>query len=269
MPCPAAQAVAASGGTGGSAYGSAVRTIRSHPATTVVKHLGDRLPVRKGMHGHDVKVLQGFLNRVGIGVGVDGDFGTATYHAIRRFEKRTDLPVNGVLQKGDLTRLVEVLDDGGLDDLLPAPVTVTTATAAPDADADATLNSDGTATAPASAPLPVQEMIAAANEIATKPYRYGGGHGDWDDTGYDCSGSVSYALHGAGLLSVPRDSTDLETFGQAGKGQWVTIYTKASHAYVVIAGLRFDTSGRSAGGTRWQPATRSSAGYVVRHPTGL
>ena len=115
----------------------------------------------------------------------------------------------------------------------------------------------------------MQQIIQAGNEIASKPYIYGGGHGKWQDSGYDCSGSVSYALHGAALLSVPRDSTDLETFGQAGSGSWVTIYTKASHAYMIVAGLRFDTSGRDAGGTRWQAEQRPSSGYIVRHPAGL
>ena len=107
------------------------------------------------------------------------------------------------------------------------------------------------------------------NRIIDKPYKYGGGHGKWNDSGYDCSGSVSYALHGAGLLDKPLASGDFESWGDAGPGQWVTIYTKASHAYMVVAGIRFDTSGRTTHNTRWQSDMRSSSGYVARHPTGL
>ena len=112
-------------------------------------------------------------------------------------------------------------------------------------------------------------MIAAANRIATTPYKYGGGHGDFSDTGYDCSGSVSYALHGGGLLSTPLDSSGLMRYGKPGKGRHVTIYANPGHAYMVINGRRFDTTGRAQTGTRWQPSGRSSAGYVVRHPAGL
>ena len=133
----------------------------------------------------------------------------------------------------------------------------------------AQIGPDGLAIAPASAPDPVKAIIAAGNQIASKPYKYGGGHGKWNDSGYDCSGSVSYALHGAGLLDKPLASGDFETWGDSGPGQWVTIYTKASHAYMVVAGIRFDTSGRTTNNTRWQADMRSSSGYVARHPTGL
>ena len=119
------------------------------------------------------------------------------------------------------------------------------------------------------APLSVRRVIAAGDRIATTPYRYGGGHGSFHDSGYDCSGSVSYALHGAGLLQSSMPSGGFETWGDAGPGQWVTLYANAGHIYMVVAGLRFDTSGRSSAGSRWQTATRSGAGYVVRHPSGL
>src|SRR5215211_7643095 len=132
--------------------------------------------------------------------------------------------------------------------------------------AKASLTSDGRAVAPASAPDEVQAIIAAGNRIATKPYTYGGGHGRWNDTGYDCSGSVSYVLHAAGLLDTALDSTGFMRWGEAGKGRWVTNYANPSHSYMVIAGLRFDTSGRSDDNSRWDTEMRSSAGYTVRHP---
>jgi hypothetical protein len=112
-------------------------------------------------------------------------------------------------------------------------------------------------------------MIAAANRITRKPYRYGGGHGNFEDSGYDCSGAVSYALHGAGLISRPMDSNDLARWGDAGRGQWVTIYANSGHAYVIVAGLRFDTSGPGESGPRWRSQSRSSSGYTARHPRGL
>jgi hypothetical protein len=115
----------------------------------------------------------------------------------------------------------------------------------------------------------VVDAIAAANRITRKPYRYGGGHGSFSDSGYDCSGAVSYALHGAGLLRTPHDSTGFESYGRSGPGAWITVYANSGHAYAVIAGLRFDTSGRGENGPRWRPEPRSGRGYVVRHPAGL
>ena len=118
---------------------------------------------------------------------------------------------------------------------------------------------NGLATAPADAPPQVQAIIAAGNKIASKPYRYGGGHGKWEDSGYDCSGSLSYASTAPGMLDVALDSTGFMSWGEAGKGQWVTVYAKGSHAYMVIAGMRFDTSGRATQNTRWQADMRSGA----------
>ncbi len=138
---------------------------------------------------------------------------------------------------------------------------------APPNGSTATINSDGTATAPADAPQAVKDAIAAGNEISNSPYLYGGGHGSFDSPGgYDCSGSISYALHGGGLLSTPLDSTGFMTWGESGPGQWITIYSNPGHAYMVIAGVRFDTSGAPP---RYQPAAaRSSAGFVATHPPG-
>jgi cell wall-associated NlpC family hydrolase len=101
---------------------------------------------------------------------------------------------------------------------------------------------DGTAAAPADAPPQVQQAIFAANKIQAMPYVYGGGHGDFEDDGYDCSGTVSYALHGAGLLDSPLDSGSFMRWGEAGPGTWITVFTNPGHAYAVIAGLRLDTS---------------------------
>ena len=134
----------------------------------------------------------------------------------------------------------------------------------------AQLAADGrTAIPPASAPAEVKAAIYAANRITRKPYRYGGGHRRWNDRGYDCSGAVSFALNGAGLLRRPLASGPLMRWGQRGPGRWVTVYTSRGHAYVVIAGLRFDTSGPGERGPRWRKQRRSTRGYVVRHPRGL
>jgi hypothetical protein len=152
--------------------------------------------------------------------------------------------------------------------------TTTVSTTAPTPTADpagavAALAGDGTAVAPAGAPAAVVALIAAANRIATLPYRYGGGHASFEDRAYDCSGSVSYALHGAGLLETTMDSTGLMTWGRSGPGQWITIYANKDHTFIVVAGLRFDTSGQKASGSRWQAMDRSTKGFVVRHPDGF
>lgn len=114
----------------------------------------------------------------------------------------------------------------------------------------------------------VGEVIAAANEIASTPYVYGGGHGG-DSSGYDCSGSMSYALAAAGLVSTPLDSSGFMSWGESGAGDRITIYANPGHAFMVVDGRRFDTSALSSGGTRWTSEMRSTSGYVVRHPAGL
>jgi len=130
---------------------------------------------------------------------------------------------------------------------------------------------NGRAIPPANAPAAVKQVIAAANKIRTKPYIYGGGHGRWWDSGYDCSGAVSFALHGGKLLSTPMPSGSLESWGSAGKGRWITVYANAGHAYAVIAGLRWDTAGVTNGtGPRWHKSTRAAATgpFIARHPAG-
>jgi cell wall-associated NlpC family hydrolase len=128
---------------------------------------------------------------------------------------------------------------------------------------------DGTAVAPEDAPDVVKRVIMAANEIAKFPYKWGGGHGAWRDNGYDCSGSVSFALAGAGLLGRPLTSGLFMNYGEPGTGEWITIYANSGHIFMVVAGLRFDTSGQGRAGTRWQDEPRTTAGFAVRHIPGL
>jgi len=132
---------------------------------------------------------------------------------------------------------------------------------------EAQVISESEASAPAAAPQAVQDAIAAANSIATTPYIWGGGHGSFESSGYDCSGAVSFALHGGGFLESPLDSTGLETWGEPGPGQWITVYANAEHAWMVIAGIAFDTVGGP--GPRWHnPWVDSPEGFVARHPAG-
>jgi cell wall-associated NlpC family hydrolase len=128
---------------------------------------------------------------------------------------------------------------------------------------------NGIALPPIQAPTAVRQIIEAGNYIARTPYLWGGGHGKWQDTGYDCSGSVSYALASAGLLNAPLASGPLMRWGAPGKGKWVTIYTNPGHVFLVVAGVRFDTSGTRSTGSRWQKSMRPTGGFVARHPPGL
>ena len=127
----------------------------------------------------------------------------------------------------------------------------------------------GVAAPPTTAPSPVKAAISAANLIRTKPYIWGGGHARWWMPGYDCSGAVSFALHGAGLITTPMASGEMMSWGSAGKGRWITIYANAGHAFAVIDGLRWDTVGDAHGtGPRWHRNMVSTAGFVARHPVG-
>ena len=155
----------------------------------------------------------------------------------------------------------QVASEGGdaTTGLMPAPL---------NPGQEAELISESEASAPASAPQAVKEVIAAANAIADTPYIWGGGHGSFESSGYDCSGAVSYALHGGGLLESPLDSTGLTTWGEPGPGRWITVYGNSGHAWMVVAGLAFDTSGGA--GPRWHnPWPNSPEGFIARHPAGL
>jgi len=131
----------------------------------------------------------------------------------------------------------------------------------------------GEAAAPKKAPLLVRRAIWAANQLRSKPYRYGGGHKSFDDRGYDCSGTISYVLGAAGLIGSPMSSTEFRSYGQRGRGRWITIYAREGHTFAVIAGLRLDTTpydnytGRWA--PRWQTTDRPPRGFEARHPVGL
>jgi hypothetical protein len=214
------------------------------------------------MRGRDVRVLQDFLTRAGVRTAVDGRFGPGTARKVRSWERTTERRVDGRVSRQDARALRTAVDSsaGGTEaNPLPTPVP----------GEKATVGSDSLAIAPASAPPEVVAIIEAGNRIATTPYKYGGGHGRWNDTGYDCSGSMSYAFHGAGLIDEALDSSGFMSWGEPGKGQWVTTYAKSSHSFMMVAGLRFDTSGRSNDGSRWHTDKRSSSGYTVRHPAGL
>ncbi len=220
--------------------------------------------LERPMRGGDVKQLQRLLTQYGLRTAIDGAFGGHTALRVRQWEQATDRAVNGRVSRRQALALQTTVASGQryvAPVVETAPTTTTTSRA--------TLTSDGLAVAPADAPAKVKAIIAAGNEIAKKPYKYGGGHGRWKDTGYDCSGSMSYAFHGAGMLDTAMDSTGFMSWGKAGKGAWVTTYANSGHSYMVVAGLRFDTSGLDADGSRWHTSKRSSDGYTVRHPNGL
>jgi hypothetical protein len=217
------------------------------------------------MRGTDVRVLQDFLTQWGLKTTVDGMYGRGTASRVRSWERASHRRVDGRMSRSDSAELRRAVEAGE-----HRPGTAQPGQAAPaPATEKATLGPDGLAIAPTSAPPQVQAIIAAGNQIATKPYKYGGGHGQWDDTGYDCSGSMSYAFHGAGLLDEALDSTGFESWGDPGPGQWVTTYANSGHSWMMVAGLRFDTSGRADDGSRWHDTDRPTDGYTVRHPPGL
>jgi cell wall-associated NlpC family hydrolase len=160
--------------------------------------------------------------------------------------------------------------EGNLPDLSGDPASSSAPVAPPPVPGQAAvLGANGLAAAPAGAPQAVKDVIAAANAIVGKPYLWGGGHGSFESPGYDCSGAISYALNGGGLLTSPLDSTGFTTWGEPGEGNWITVYGNSGHAYAVIAGLRWDTSGTGGTGPKWHSDLRETSGFIARHPSGL
>ena len=180
-----------------------------------------------------------------LGIAADGVFGPQTKRAVKRFQRGRALADDGVV--GPATRGALGMGPG---QVLKARTPRRSSAGGGDA-------------------ARVARIVSAANQIAHKPYRFGGGHGSVTDSGYDCSGSVSYALIKAGLLDAPRPSSGFTSYGNPGKGKRVTIYAKSGHMYMVVDGRRFDTSARYETGSRWTSTSRDSSGYTVRHPPGL
>jgi peptidoglycan hydrolase-like protein with peptidoglycan-binding domain len=211
--------------------------------------------LKVGMRGRDVRGLQYWLARRGYAPGRDGAFGPITRSKLIAWESAHGRRADGVATRADMRALRS--GSGGAGH-----------TPAPRPFRGAWISPRGFAHAPG-APARVVRMIRAGNRIAKTPYKYGGGHGSWNDSGYDCSGSVSYVLHAGGLLSASRPSGGFVRWGFAGYGKWVTVFAHGGHMWMKIAGLRFDTTDRERDGTRWHRDIRSSAGYAIRHPGGI
>ena len=230
----------ADGVVGGGTWQMIRRSLRRH-ARAATSGGGGARP-----RGASVRLLQSRL-----GVAADGVFGPGTARAVRRFQRAHGLTADGVVGPATWSAL-------GVAGRRPV--------LHPRGRRGSAVHRRPRVGGP---PVAILRAVAAADRIAAFPYRYGGGHGSFHDSGYDCSGSVSYVLHATGRLGRPRDSGELMSWGSPGRGRWITVYANAGHAYMVINGRRYDTTGRSDTGSRWQAADRSSAGYVARHPPGL
>jgi peptidoglycan hydrolase-like protein with peptidoglycan-binding domain len=199
-----------------------------------------------------------------LGMTPDGEFGPTTEDAVRRLQARHGLNVDGVVG-AETWALLGISSEPELKP--PASAIVHE-----HSEGGSSEHSEGGATSSAGggegSSSVVASVIAAGEEIATRPYQWGGGHGSFQSAGYDCSGSVSYALHGGGLLSSPLDSTGFESYGEPGPGSHITIYANSEHVYMVVDGRRFDTVAQQESGSRWSSSMSSTSGYVVRHPAG-
>jgi hypothetical protein len=253
------------------AVAGTLATVGAGAPAAAMAAFGDHV-LRTGDHGREVRVLQRWLTLTGFPTTVDGHFGRSTRLAVRRYERANGQRVDGWVSREQARGLrsrayaarVAAPPAPAAAAAVPPPAPLVTLTPT------AVIAPDGlTAMVPVTAPPPVRDAIVAANRIVGKPYRWGGGHAQVEDDAYDCSGAVSYALMGAGLLRGPLDSTALKRFGEAGPGPWITTFANTEHTYVVIAGLRLDTAGTGGSGPRWHAEPRSAGGYVARHPTGL
>lgn len=272
--CPAAASAAT--GAGGASIASPLSSSHTTYAASKTMHvhrslLGHRM-LRLGMRGRDVKQMQRALTIAGYPTSADGQFGPMTRASLILYQRATGLRANGILTRVEARTLRGALRRAHR-------VTATATTSATTANGTATIASNGQLELPAGAPAAVRQIVAAANSIIDTPYVWGGGHGSFQSSGYDCSGAVSFALHGGGLLSSPEDSTGLESYGQPGKGTWVTVYTNPSHAFLVVDGRAFDTADYSGpnipsgSGPRWRlnPMGDLQGGgpFIARHPAGL
>ena len=222
-------------------------------------------PLAKPMRGADVKQLQQLLTAYGVAASADGQFGRQTRRAVKTWERSGGRRANGRASVSEQVALQASVGrgetiDGTTEAAEPAPV-------APGA--TATLGPDGLAVAPESAPRRSRTSSRPATRSPASPTATAAATAAGRTAGTTVSGSMSYAFHGAGMLATALDSSGFMRWGDAGEGTWVTTYANAGHSYMVVAGLRFDTSGLSADGSRWHTSERSGAGYTVRHPEGL
>jgi peptidoglycan hydrolase-like protein with peptidoglycan-binding domain len=205
-----------------------------------------------------------------LGMSPDGEFGAETESAVRRLQARHGLNVDGVVG-AETWALLGISSEPELKPPASAIVHEHSEGGSSGASSEggSTTSTGGGGGGGGEGSSVVARVIAAGEEIATRPYQWGGGHGSFQSAGYDCSGSVSYALHGGGLLSSPLDSTGFESYGEAGPGSHITIYANSEHVYMVVDGRRFDTVAQQESGSRWSSSMTGTSGYVVRHPAGF
>jgi cell wall-associated NlpC family hydrolase len=235
--------------------------------------LGDR-SLRLGARGSDVRALQGYLDAAGYQVRETGRFDRTTRSRVLWFEADAGFAPNGIVTARVARAIILTATarpgTGGTAFQAPPnhPAGPTPAGLTEVPGDRAKVLSSGLAAAPANAPAEVKAIIASANEIARLPYKWGGGHAQWQDTGYDCSGSTTYALRTT-FRRGPAPTFGYDQWGLAGPGRWVTVYSSSWHVFLVVAGLRFDTSGLREHGSRWTTSSRSLSGFSPRHPASF